>query len=125
MASAPHDIETTDPARQALDTVESWRKAWSGKDMDAYFSAYAADFDPGDKYPSLAAWQDYKRKVLGKKARIEVKIENAKPYALPDGSIKVFFLQHYRSGAYNSDDMKMLRLRNNGDGLMIVQEVTN
>jgi len=124
-AAEPDDIETTDPAQQALNAMEVWRKAWSGKDMDAYFAAYAVDFNPGDKYPSLAAWQNHKRKVIGKKAAIKVTIENAKPYPLPDGSIKVFFRQHYRSGAYQSNDMKMLWLKNSAEGWKIFQEATN
>jgi len=123
--AAPGENESADPEQQALAALESWRKAWSGKDIDAYFAAYAADFDPGDKYPSQAEWQAHKRKVIGKKAAIQVSIENAKPYPLPDGSIKVFFLQHYRSGAYASDDMKMLWFKNSANGWKIVQEVTN
>jgi len=124
-AAEPEAVAPADPEQQALDAMEAWRKAWSGKDIDAYFAAYAVDFDPGDKYPSLAAWQNHKRKVIGRKAAIVVNIENTKPFPLPDGSIKVFFLQHYRSGAYTSDDMKMLWFKNSSEGWKIVQEVTN
>lgn len=63
--------------------------------------------------------------MIGRKMPIEVSIENARPYPLPDGTIKVFFRQHYRSGAYKSDDMKMLWLRNNGSGWKITSEISN
>jgi len=37
----------------------------------------------------------------------------------------VFFRQHYRSGAYQSNDMKMLWLKNSAEGWKIFQEATN
>jgi len=50
----------TDPAirqkqQEVLNAVESWRSAWSSKDQERYFQAYAADFTPEREVANVPA----------------------------------------------------------------------
>ncbi len=107
-----------------LQAVEAWRAAWSNRDLDAYFAAYADDFDVTDRFASMAAWQAYKRWVIGKRSAIAVTLDNIQVAALPDGQVRVEFLQHFRADAYQTDDLKVLRLKHAGGGWAIVREAS-
>ena len=112
---------TDEPA--VLAAVEAWRTAWSKRDMAAYFAAYAADFDTGKRFNSLAAWQQYKQSVISNKAFIRVTLEHIETTRTAEG-FRVTFLQHFRSNTLDSDDRKQLLLKQTPDGWKIAHETT-
>ncbi len=108
----------------AMAAVQAWRSAWSRQDVPAYFKAYSDTFDVGPRFKTLKQWQHYKQRVISKRAFIRVTLEHIKAQLLPDGEIKIVFLQHFRSDAFNSDDIKELRLKAGRDGWKIVYETS-
>jgi len=104
--------------------VEGWRQAWSAKDTNAYFSAYASDFSPESGFASRAAWRKYKQRVIEKKTFINVQLEDIKVEKLSDGMMGVSFLQHFVSNNYTSDDRKQLTLSKQPEGWKIIRETT-
>jgi len=105
-----------------LQAVEAWRVAWSNRDLDAYFSAYADDYDVTDRFASMDAWKTYKRWVIGKRSAIQVRLELIKVHHISADQVRVEFLQHFRADSYQSDDLKALTLRRSGDGWKIIRE---
>jgi len=118
-AGMPVSPEVHDAALQA---VEAWRVAWSNRNLDAYFSAYADDYDVTDRFASMDAWKTYKRWVIGKRSSIQVRLELIKVHHVSADHVRVEFLQHFRADDYQSDDLKALTLRRSDSGWKIVRE---
>lgn len=118
-------IETIKPEQQVRDALEAWREAWSKRDLDAYFAAYADDFDPGKRFTSTDAWRKYKRRVIGRQAGIGVTIEGLELVPLSDGTFKAGFVQHYRSPTYSSDDNKSIWFKLTEGSWKIAREVSD
>jgi len=114
-----------DTARKEVeDALEAWRLAWSSRDIDAYFRTYADGFDPGQRFPTVSAWRDYKRGVIGRQASIEVNIEGLEVVPLEDGLFRAEFRQYYRTPTYNSDDLEKIWLKRTEGGWKIIREVS-
>ena len=80
-----------------LKDFESWRQDWESRDLDRYFSHYAADFRTERR--DLAGWKASKRKSNTGKAWIKVGVQNMSVFAYPGGRdmMMVTFDQDYRS----------------------------
>jgi len=117
-SSAQSDIEA------AMAALEAWRSAWNRQDVPAYFTSYSDVFDVGARFKSLEQWKRYKQWVITKRAFIRVTLENIGAKKLPDGEIRLVFLQHFRSDSFNSDDIKEMLLRQSQHGWKIVYEAS-
>jgi len=107
-----------------LDALETWRLAWSNQDVHGYFAAYATDFKPPSRFPSLKSWKKYKRKVIRDKKFIRVNFEQVNVDVRPDGNLAtVTMLQHFHSNSYNSDDLKKITMKHQGNGWKITKEI--
>jgi len=117
-------VQTPSPAVHdaVLQAVEAWRASWSNRDLDAYFSAYAGDFDVTDRFASMDAWKTYKRWVIGKRNAIQVTVELIKVHHVSEDQVRVEFLQHFRADSYQSDDLKALIFRQSDGGWKIIRE---
>lgn len=111
-----------DSGKAAEQAVRAWAAAWAGKDIPAYLSAYAKDFNPPGKQ-SRAAWEDErKRKIKGKNS-ITVKLENLT--VAVDGTKAVArFRQDYRADSLAVSSRKTLDLVKSGDKWLIQREST-
>jgi len=108
---------------QILAAIEQWRSAWSSRDVDGYFDAYAADFRVPDRFGTLAEWKKYKRRVISSKAWISVEISKVRIEIDSDtGHARVNFFQKFRSNSYNGDDLKILQMVFDRDRWKIVSE---
>ena len=108
-----------------LDTLEAWRKAWSEKNLDAYFNAYAEDFKPGARFNSVDAWKAYKTRVIQNKAFIDVQLEKVEvdiPASRDMANIRM--LQHYRSNTFSGDNWKTITMKYTPKGWKIIAEVS-
>lgn len=113
-----------DGIKAAMEAVEVWRSAWSRQDVPAYFAAYSDAFDFGARFETRQQWQQYKQRVITKRAFIRVTLEHIEAKKLTNGEIRLVFLQHFRSDSFNSDDMKEILLRQAQDGWKIIHEAS-
>jgi len=123
-AVASQSSDQQDAIKSALAAVEAWRMAWNRKDVAAYISAYSPEFDFGSRFKTLAQWKHYKQWAIKKRAFIRVTLERIEATPLPGGTIRLIFLQHFRSGSYNSDDIKQLLLEHTQNGWKIIREIS-
>ncbi len=107
---------------EVLAAIEAWRSAWSARNIEGYFSAYASDFTPPARFSSRAAWERYKRRVIGNKSFIDVKLDTIRLSALAQGKVRADFRQDFRSPGYRSRDHKELVLEKTSHGWKIVRE---
>lgn len=120
--AAPVEAVSYDKAT-VLAAVESWRAAWSARDMEGYFSAYADDFTPPARFKTLDEWKSYKHRVITGKQYIHVELSDLQVQFDADKSrATVRFLQSFRSDTYSGDDVKELLLERDGRGWKISRE---
>jgi len=123
--SAQQVLDTQGDIKAAMAAVEVWRSAWNRQDLPAYFAAYSRAFDVGTRFKTLQQWQQYKQRVITKRSFIKVTLGHIEAKKLANGEIRLVFLQHFRSDAFNSDDMKEVLLRQSRDGWKIIHEASS
>ncbi|HEY9193117.1 MAG TPA: nuclear transport factor 2 family protein, partial [Methyloversatilis sp.] len=89
--------------------VDDWAAAWARKDVKAYLSHYAGDFEvPGGKPRS--AWEAERRARIDKPGTIEVRVDNVQIRADGEDHATVTFQQYYRAPGLKSSAPKTLGL---------------
>ncbi|HVB49564.1 MAG TPA: tetratricopeptide repeat protein [Burkholderiales bacterium] len=116
-----HEASTADVNRAIITTVEGWAKAWSRKDVDAYLSFYAKDFET-PKGQSRAAWERLRRARLSAPKSISVTLASPEVRITANDLASVTFRQTYRSNFIRSTTMKTLVLERAGGRWLIRQE---
>ncbi|MFL6715956.1 MAG: tetratricopeptide repeat protein [Burkholderiaceae bacterium] len=105
-----------------LSAVQSWAKAWSARDVQAYLAHYAPDFDPAGGI-SRKAWVEERQQRIAGKGRIKVDID--KPQVTAEGnSAVVHFRQSYVSDRLSATSHKTLELERQRGKWLIKQERT-
>ena len=103
-----------------INVVNSWAKAWSGKDVGTYLSYYSSDFQPASGQ-SHKSWAEERRVRIEGKGSINVKIES--PKVTVDGNTAtVKFRQQYVSNQLRSNGPKTLVLSKQSGKWQIKQE---
>jgi ketosteroid isomerase-like protein len=98
--------------------VQAWARAWSGKDIDAYFAAYAPGYAAG---MSRSAWQEDRRaKILGK-SWIKVNVSDL-VVTVSGARATARFKQGYAADSLSVTSRKTLRLVKSGDKWLIEKE---
>ncbi len=106
-----------------LSAVQSWAKAWSARDVQAYLAHYASDFDPAGGI-SRKAWMEERQQRIAGKGRIKVDID--KPQVTTEGSTAiVHFRQSYVSDRLSATSRKTLELERQRGRWLIKQERTS
>ncbi|MBF0170942.1 MAG: nuclear transport factor 2 family protein [Nitrospinae bacterium] len=78
-----------------IDRVEAWRRAWEGRESEAYAELYAAGF-ASDGY-DRNGWLERKKRIFSRAGELSVAIID--PKVLVEGEMaRVVFVQEYRSG---------------------------
>ncbi len=103
-----------------LNTVETWAKAWSNRDVNKYLSHYAKDFQT-PKGESRAAWAEDRRSRIEGKGKINVRVEDAN-VSIDGNSATVKFKQFYSSDRLSSTSRKVLVLSKQDGKWLIKQE---
>lgn len=104
-----------------LAAISTWSRAWAGKDMDGYLSAYAPGFKGASKSP--AAWAaERKVRIMGKSS-IQHTVEQPTVEVQGD-TATAKFRQIYVGGAVQSDGMKTLSLRKYAGKWQITNEIS-
>jgi tetratricopeptide (TPR) repeat protein len=100
-------------------TVMDWAAAWSRKDVKAYLSFYADDFDADGV--SRSDWEVQRRTRLEKPRYIRVKISRLRIDVEGDKATAKFH-QRYESNTYRDWSHKTLTLVKEGDAWKITRE---
>lgn len=109
-------------SRDAEAAVHAWAKAWSARDMKAYFASYGKEFDPPGKM-SRSAWEEERRQRITSKSNISVKLENL-TVSVSGNTAVAKFRQDYKANGLAVSSRKTLDLMRNGDRWQIVKETT-
>ena len=107
-------------ADAAAQTVQEWARAWSAKDLPAYFAAYVPNYQPSPSV-SHAAWVADRTARIAGKAAISVALTNLQSKIVASQAV-VSFREDYRSGPVHFNGGKTLVLRQVGGRWLIAQE---
>ena len=102
--------------------VESWRKAWEDKKLEAYIAYYHPAFRGEGK--DLAAWKSHKDRLNKRYRKISVNISSLKVKAIESGRSCAYFKQAYRSDSFRSDRYKRLEFMKKDTSWKIFREQT-
>ena len=105
-----------------LDALEAWREAWSSQELDAYFSAYTDDYQPGARFNSYDAWKAYKKRVISNKSFIRIEFEQVEVNMQGRDIATVKLLQRFHSNTYNGKDFKKITFKYTPQGWRILAE---
>lgn len=117
----PTKADATESDKQAVEkAMREWAKAWSARNMTAYFDAYAPDFK--GKAASRKAWeQDRRERITGKK-KINVTLSDLR-IKVNGNQASVRLRQDYSSDALSVKSSKNFELlRNKAGDWQITQE---
>jgi hypothetical protein len=83
---------------QVVAAVETWRQAWSKRDMTTYLDAYSDAFTPSDGV-SREDWIASRYRNVGGRKSIDVQIQRLLVLTPAEGRARVSFMQDYTSGS--------------------------
>ena len=120
--AAPASAPVSAADKEVEGAVRAWASAWSAKDTNAYFAAYAKDFDPPGEQ-TRKSWEEERRSRIAGKSRISVKISNLS-VNVKGGKATAKFKQDYSADALNVSSRKTLDMARAGERWLIVKEST-
>jgi tetratricopeptide (TPR) repeat protein len=120
--AAPHPAAATGDSAEVLQAVDTWAKAWSAQNVEAYLAHYARDFRvPGGE--ARDDWEKGRRERITRPKSIQVSIADARVRFDPATSrVSVTFRQSYRSDNLKSVTTKTLVLVKSEGKWLIQQE---
>lgn len=116
--------QDSDAAAAVRRTIDLWVSAWADKDVKAYLSHYAGNFDPGGGL-SLARWKRIRSERVKEPAFIKINISDLHVEMLGAQSARATFVQDYQSDTYSDRVAKTLTMKNHGGNWLITDESTN
>lgn len=126
-APAPSTVETGGAGAGAaaraevLRAIAQWSRAWAGRNVEAYVSAYEADFR--GSLVSRAAWQTQRRERILARRQIEVELSDI-TLELQAAQAEVRFTQRYRGDELRQTHRKRLLMVRHGGSWLIREEAT-
>lgn len=108
-----------------LDALEAWKAAWSSQNLQAYFAAYAKNYQPDARFASKAAWEAYKTRVIQNKTFIRIGLEQVEvSMANHNKTADIKLLQRFHSNTYNGNDFKKITFKYTPQGWKITHEAS-
>lgn len=115
-------VSTQDEQAKAVEyAISAWAAAWSAKDMDGYYEAYADNYT-GDKGSRKAWEQEREARIVGKK-KITVQISDLQ-VSVNGNKATARFRQDYKADRLDISGRKRLELVRNGSDWVIVKEAS-
>jgi murein L,D-transpeptidase YafK len=99
------------PPSELLNFIESWRTAWSNKNIDRYMAMYSEKFFDPSTERDKKAWEEYKKTLNQKYSKINVNIGSVSIYQHPRYSV-VQFIQDYNATGFSTKSLKRLYIEN-------------
>jgi tetratricopeptide (TPR) repeat protein len=112
--------DTASTESEIVSAVQGWAAAWSKKDVKAYLSHYAPDFQTPNGM-ARKAWEAERQQRIDKPGKIQVSVAEIK-VSLNGDKATVKFRQDYKSATLNSSAGKTLVLIRAGGKWLIQQE---
>jgi tetratricopeptide (TPR) repeat protein len=100
--------------------VRNWAAAWSRKDVAAYLSFYASDFQT-PKGMARRQWEAERRQRIDKPGRLKVTVDDIR-VSVSGATATARFRQRYASATFNSTAGKTLVFVKSGGRWLILQE---
>ena len=98
----------------------AWARAWEAGNIEDYLSFYSPSFS-SPKHSSRAAWEDSRRRIIGRAKDISIEISEL-TVRIDGDSGKANFTQRYAAHNYRDEVKKSLELRNEDGVWKIVAE---
>ena len=98
----------------------AWARAWSARNVPAYLSYYAADFQTPDGL-SRGAWEAQRKERIERQRSISVDVQ-FRSVKVTGNEATVVFRQAYRADTVNSNNTKTIKLVRAGDKWLIQVE---
>ena len=122
---APPSVPTSSPEGAANSelrrALESWRAAWSKRNVDTHLDFYAPNFVPSTGGDGNA-WKEKRKAIMGRAADISVDIADL-TVSMPNAThATTVFKQTYRSASYRDIVTKTLHWVRVGDRWLITRE---
>lgn len=125
ISSPPAQPARAEPATAAptrvLAALESWRAAWSSRDIERYLSMYASDFRPPAGL-TRARWEAQRRERIRKSSFIVVKLVDPQVSIAGDAAATAVFTQIFESDSIKESGRKTLALVQQGGDWKIRDE---
>lgn len=120
--TGPATAASATPATEegARATVLAWVRAWSARNVPAYVSYYAADFQTPDGL-SRGAWEAQRKERIERQRNISVDVQ-FRSVKVSGNEATVVFRQAYRADTVKSDNTKTIKLVRAGDKWLIQVE---
>ena len=121
-ASAPAVAKPAAASNSVADVesaVKAWAVAWSKRDMQGYYAAYAPDYV--GKSGSRKAWEQNRRDRIASRQSIKVDISNLNVTVNGDKATAQF-RQRYESDALSNTSSKTLQLVKSSNGRWVIQQ---
>lgn len=110
--------------RAAIDkAVQDWAKAWSEKDLQRYYAAYASNFQPVNR-ASRAQWEVERRNRIMANQSISVEVREMQ-VKVNGETASVRFQQIYSSDNLKGTNRKTLEMVRQGNRWLIARELVN
>jgi tetratricopeptide (TPR) repeat protein len=113
--------DVPDESDEIIKAVNAWARAWSDKNMTAYFAFYASDFQT-PRGIKRTTWEKTRRDRIIKPKSIQVEITHPKVTLINPTRARVSFRQLYHSDAFKNDSFKTLEMVKAGGKWQIRQE---
>jgi len=98
----------------------NWAKAWESRNVPLYLSFYSKSFK--DPKRSRSKWETYRRRSLKNTLNISIELSNIKAFIYRKNSIKVTFIQSFKSNKFSDIGIKELIWKEDANGWKIVKE---
>lgn len=106
--------------KKVTQALEGWAKAWSAKDLDQYFAAYAPSFEPA-KGQKRQEWEADRKARISSKSAIKVQIKDL-TFKWDDKKVTVTLVQQYQADEINTSGKKVFEMVQEGDRWLIQRE---
>lgn len=93
--------------RELNQALNGWASAWSDQNIQDYLNHYTRGYRPNSK-TSNSKWRSTRQIRLSKPTFIRVGVSDITMSALPDGRVRVVFLQDYTSNSFQDNIYKSL-----------------
>lgn len=103
--------------------MQDWAKAWSEKDLQRYYAAYASNFQPANR-ASRAQWEVERRNRIMANQSISVEVREMQ-VKVNGETASVRFQQIYSSDNLKGTNRKTLEMVRQGNRWLIARESVN
>ena len=120
LADKPEPLADAMVRQQEIEQLlNSWTTAWQQQDLDAYFAAYSAAFEPANG-EDRGLWQRDRTRTIGKARNIRIQWHDLSWTSAADAAATAEIWLDYQAAGYGDSTRKQLLLRREDGSLRIL-----